>query len=232
MTASRTTSRIAHKPDFKNATGRHGYGDQSILSLTSKYTEIVEIDHGIEKVPVSALDPRLRRISPTSESGARPDLSPILRQAAEDGSIHWLRWETVSGVKTAVFSFSADKGKSPYAVDYCCFQTLGQVGSYDWKPFKKIVGLHGELFIDPDSGTIVRLIAQAELKPTDFVQLEDARIDYGMVTIDGHDYLVPVDSFTHTEVLSSGDSNQGYLMRRTFLVAGYGNYRLAGAAQK
>jgi len=231
MTASKMISRYGHLNAFGDPV-RRGMSDQSIMSLTSKYTETVDINQGIEKVSASGVDPHLRRISPTSESSTRPALSLILRQADEGGNIHWLRWETILGARAAVFSFAVDKSKSLYGVDYCCFLTPGQVGGTDWKPFKKAVGLHGEFFIDPDTGKTLRIVIQAEFAPTDFVDREDTRIDFGAVIIGGNTYIVPVGSFTHTEVISSGDSFNKFSTSRTLLVASYINYRLAGTAHK
>jgi hypothetical protein len=94
------------------------------------------------------------------------------------------------------------------------------------------VGLHGEFFIDPDTGTTLRIVMQAEFAPTDFVEQEDTRIDYGTTTIGDNLYVVPVGSFTLIGVDSAGDSSRGYVMRRTILVAGYSNFSLAVAAQK
>jgi hypothetical protein len=160
LTALKAVSRYGHIKAFSGGVGgatkwgtSRDFGDQSIMSLTSRYTETVEIDQGIEKVSASGVDQHLRRISPTSEGGTRPALSLILRQADEGGNIHWLRWETISGARAAVFSFAVDKRNALYSVDYCCFLTFGQVGGNDWKPFKKTVGLHGKFFIDPDTGT-------------------------------------------------------------------------------
>jgi hypothetical protein len=208
-------------------------GDIRIMRLTSRYMETVEIDQGVEKVTVSTEDPHLKRISQVSEGGTRPAMSLIISKAVEGGNIHWLRWETINGTKTAVFSFAVDKSKAPYAVDYCCFPTLGSFGeTVERKPFKKTVGLHGEFFIDPDTGTTLRMVMQAEFAPSDFVKQEDTRIDYGKETIGGNMYVVPEGSFTLVGVNSGGDSTLGFVMRRTMLVAGYSDYHLAGAAQK
>ena len=208
-------------------------GDKSIMSLTSKYMETVENDQGVEKVTVSGADPRMRRLSQTSEGGTRPAPSMILRQANEGGNVRWLRWETINGVKTAVFSFAVDKKNALYGVDYCCFPTRGNFGGdSEWKPFKKTVGLHGEFFIEPDTGTTLRIVMQAEFVPTDFVEQEDTRIDYGKETIDGNTYVVPVGSFMKIQVDSTGDSDKGYIMRRTFLVASYANFHPAKPAKK
>jgi len=206
-------------------------GDGRIMSLSSKYPETVEFNQGIEKVTASKADIRLTRVSPIAEHNTRPAQSLILRKADEGGNIHWLRWETISGVKAAVFSYEVDKKYALYSIDYCCFPTRDNI-SLDWYPFKKIVGLRGEFFIDPDTGTTLRLVMQAELASTDFVEQEDTRIDYGTATIDGNTYVLPVGSFTHIELDVGGDSTQGFILRRTLLVAGYADYSLAGAAQK
>jgi hypothetical protein len=193
--------------------------------------ETVEIDQGIEKVAASTADPHLRRISPMSEGDTRPALSLMMSKAVEGGNIHWLRWETINGTRTAVFSFAVDKSKALYTVDYCCFPTYRDM-DVEWKPYKKTVGMHGEFFIDPDTGTTLRMVTQAELSPTDYVEQEDTRIDYGKETIGGNMYSVPEGSITQIDLDAGGDSPKGKIMHRTFLVAGYSDYRLAGAAQK
>jgi len=206
-------------------------GDGRIMSLTSKYPETVEFNQGIEKVTASKADIRLTRVSPIAENSTRPALSLILRKADEGGKIHWLRWETINGAKTAVFSYEVDKINIPYGVDYCCFPTKNSIDT-NWAPFKKTVGLRGEFFINPDTGTTLRLVMQAELASTDFVEQEDTRIDYGTATIDGNTYVLPVGSFTHIETDVGGDSTKGFILRRTLLVAGYSDFSVAGAIKK
>jgi hypothetical protein len=241
LTAMKAVAHYGHLNDF-NRWGNYGgvqqggmvrdRGDKSIMNLTSRYTETVEIDQGVEKVTVSTADSHLRRISPMSEGGTRPAPNLIISKAVEGGNIRWLRWETISGTKTAVFSFAVDKRNELYAVDYCCFLTARNQ-DFEWKPYKKTVGLHGELFIDPDTGTTFRIVLQAELSPTDYVEQEDTRIDYGKETVDGNVYVVPEGSFTQVYLDAAGDTpTKGPVMRRTILVAGYSNYALASAAHK
>jgi hypothetical protein len=240
VTARKAVAHYGHLNDFSRWGNRGGAqqgglvrdrGDRRIMSLTSRYMETVEIDQGIEKVAASTADPHLRRISPMSEGDTRPALSLMMSKAVEGGNIHWLRWETINGTRTAVFSFAVDKSKALYTVDYCCFPTYRDM-DVEWKPYKKTVGMHGEFFIDPDTGTTLRMVTQAELSPTDYVEQEDTRIDYGKETIGGNMYSVPEGSITQIDLDAGGDSPKGKIMHRTFLVAGYSDYRLAGAAQK
>jgi len=211
------------------------------MRLLGTHTAKVESDKGIELIPPAKQKAPWSQNGQISEGGPGPILSVILMEAAAAGKLTWLRWEIVNGRQTAVFSFSVEKKNSHYQVNYCCFPVTDDTGrlGYEgvepnfqtgtsWKSFKTIVGFHGEFFIDPDTGTIVRLITQAELKPTDFVHQEDMRIDYGSVSVGDKTYVLPLNSFTFTEVVPNGDNYAArYSVRHTLFSVAYGNYQSA-----
>jgi hypothetical protein len=98
-----------------------------------------------------------------------------------------------------------------------------------WDTFNKVVGYHGEFFIIPNTGIVVRVITRAEMKPTDFVSKEDRRIDYGPVVIDGKAYLLPRVSVTAMEAVPNADnSTKTCTFRHTLFHVSYQNYKLAG----
>jgi hypothetical protein len=210
------------------------------------HAEEIETDKGAEQIPVVKTKVPWGANGQVSEGGPGPSLSVILQEAADGGKLNWLRWETVSGKQFAVFSFAVDKKKSQYVVHYCCFPVTGDTGrmgyegtaanfqtATDWKDFKSTVPYRGEFFIDPDSGIIIRLITQAGLKPSDFVHQEDIRIDYAPLVIDGKPLVLPIDSFTLTEVVPNGDNYAAvYSVRHTLFTAVYENYQLAGSTEK
>ena len=100
----------------------------------------------------------------------------------------------------------------------------------DWKPFNSKSGYHGELFLDADSGVILRTIVEAEFKPSDFVHYEDIRVDYAPMPIGGNNLYVPVRSFTIAEIVPNGDSFAAhYAVRHQFVTGDYKEYQLAGA---
>jgi hypothetical protein len=204
--------------------------DHTIMRLKARFSETIKIEEGAESVTASKDDPRLRKINQTPEGGVRPSPSQMLRKADENGSIQWLRWESINGVKTAVFSFSVNKKKALYSVDYCCFLKSDGAG-YKLDSFKKTLGLHGEFFIDPETGNTRRIIMLAEFSPTDFVEREDTRIDFDAVAINGNSYFVPVTSIRKSEVSSLGDSQKGYLKIRTIMVASYADYCSVGCSE-
>ena len=170
--------------------------------------------------------------------GQGPVLTTVLQEAQASGKLSWLRWETVKGKQIAVFSFSVDKKKTHYLINDCCFLDVDQNGdqfreyspvgkdSYvAWKDLKTIVPYHGELFVDPETGTIVRLVTQADLKGSK-VHQEDTRIDYGPVTVAGKQLIVPVQSYVNTEVVASDAPGAGkYIVRRTMFAADYRGYQ-------
>jgi hypothetical protein len=184
-----------------------------------------------------------------------PELNSALNEAQGAGKVTWLRWELVNGKKTAVFAYSVEKKKAHYAVNYCCYPDTDQAGvanfssasagsahgsggggahgnfqtNTSWKPWKTNTGYHGELFINPDTGIVVRLISQADFKPSDVVHQEDTRIDYEPVTVGDKTLVVPVKSFTNTEDVPKGEDSSGkFSLRHTLFYSEYKNYQLGG----
>lgn len=209
------------------------------MRLIGSHTSTVESEKGLEIVPKVTQKQPWGQNGQISEGGQGPVLSVILQEAA--GTLQWKRWETVRGRTTAVFSFGVPKKKSHYEVHYCCFpqsQDYGRMGyegtganlqyGTTWKDFKATVGYHGELFVDPESGAILRLATQAELKPSDFVHQEDMRIDYGPVRVGEKEFILPMETFTITEVVPNGDNGAArYSVRHTLFHMTYSEYRPA-----
>ena len=104
----------------------------------------------------------------------------------------------------------------------------------DYSPYKNVPPYHGEFFIDPDTGVVVRMIALAELKSSDMVHQVDTRIDYGPVTVGDKSLVLPLKTIVDTEVVPYGESGAGgYHTRATLFTSEYKNQQLAGAtAQK
>jgi hypothetical protein len=251
LTATRTTFRFQdHLPAAVEDQGKHNgkapgqpNGDLVIHYIGSTDTQ-VESQGGAEI---------LSKVKDATQWGANnqialaeqgPVLTTVLQEAQAAGKISWLRWETIYGRQTAVFSFAVDKKKSRYVINYCCFpdteqeitapfHTGGQVGvqgstqtSIAWVPYKAIVPYHGELFIDAQTGIVVRLITEADVKPMETVHQEDTLIDYGSVTVNGKPVVVPVRSIVDTEVFPGMlDPNGRHIPRRTVFTAEYKDYK-------
>jgi len=245
LTATKVTSRFQDETVNTSSTpGLVVAATNSFQRKSEARTEPVEIDHGIEKPSASQAKTKWGENHEISEGDPGLNLGAVVQEAEAGGKIEWLRWETIDGKQAAVFSFAVDKKKAHYAVSYCCFPSTdtqsgiaasgtfapipGEIQSVTtWRPFKKVVGYHGELYIDPESGTVVRVVARADLKPTEYVHQEMVRIDYGPILAGVKQYEAPIASYVVNEVVPGGDSGTGaiYSVRHTLLIAEYISYR-------
>jgi hypothetical protein len=219
----------------------------------------VTIENGAEKASTAKDKTPWGANGQIALQGQGPILGSVLQEAQAAGKITWLRWETVNGRQTAVFAFAVDKKKTHYTVNYCCFPDVDQSGTahftgqmgtgapggkagsgggakgnfqtntnYD-KYFKSTVPYHGEIFVEPETGIVLRLVTIAEFKTSDLVHQEDQRIDYGPATIDGKALMVPVGAVIDTEVVPNGDSGSAgkYSTRHTLFTAAYKDFKTA-----
>jgi len=181
------------------------------------------------------------------------NLNTVFQAAQESGSIQWLRWELINGKPAAVYSFGVPKKLTKLDVNICCFPKIDQQGiahfynatngaafggaggaggvsgdfqtTTDWHEFTATPPFHGELFIDPDSGVIVRMITEAEFRPTEVVHQVDTRVDYAPVKAGGKVVVVPVKTFVNTLVVPGGESGSGtYTTRCTLFTSEYTHY--------
>lgn len=208
----------------------------------------VQIQGGVEQNPLAKDKTRWGANGYIALLGNGPALASVISEAQAAGKIDFLRWEPVNGKSAAVYTFSVDKKKTHYAVNYCCFPDVDQAGSIrfgaaspggghpvsgnlqtatSWHNYKETVPYHGEIFIDPDTGIIVRLVTQAEFKSNDVVHQEDQRIDFAPVTVGSKSLVLPVKTVINTEVAPNGDSQAAgkYSTRHTLFTSEYKNYQ-------
>ena len=126
-----------------------------------------------------------------------PILGTVLEDAARS-KLAWSHWEQGVSGPMAVFSYSVPKEKSHYTVDYCCVAEQSATSVADLSPFRQIVAYHGEIAVDPASGTILRLMLQAEMKASDPVAKSSIMVEYGPVEIGDRTYFCPVRSVSST----------------------------------
>ena len=226
----------------------------SFIHFINSTEEHVPIQHGAEQLPAQTNKIPWGANKMIALMEPDPDLVMVHREAQESGTIEWLRWELVNGRHTAVYIFSVPRKKSRLALNVCCFPSVRQTGkatfytaltapalgggasgggvtgnfqtNTDWNNFKATVPYHGTLFIDPATGTVLRMIVEAELNPSEVVHQVDTRIDYGPMNVLGKTLIVPVKTYINTEVVPNGDSGSGgYKTRRTLFTTEFKNYQ-------
>ena len=203
-------------------------------------TDSVQISQGVEREVSPESKVNWGENGQISDGESIPSLPNLFQEASASGKLTFTNWGTVNGKTAAVFSFAVTKKKSRYTLDYCCFPiaetvVADQTPSGDamitpgastrvtrWRPFKKAAPYHGFLYIDPESGAILRTVTIAELKPFDFIRMEEECIDYAPGTIDGKAGVVLSRRVRLTEAVPGGDTRPAsYPVRRTLLVAEY-----------
>ncbi len=121
-----------------------------------------------------------------------PILGTVLVDAARS-KLAWSHWEDGSNGIEAVFSYEVSKEKSHYEVNYCC-TPKSEIEWNQMAPFRQLSGYHGEITVNPQDGTIVRLSVEANLSAADPITRAALVVEYGSVAIGGKSYVCPVRS--------------------------------------
>jgi VWFA-related protein len=118
------------------------------------------------------------------------EFGPILATVLSDlprGKLAWSHWEQGSARPVAVFSFAVPKAASHYQVRFCCVSP---------HLFQQLPGYHGEITIDPQDGTILRLTLLADLGKDDPIRKADLMVEYSPVELGGQKYFCPAKSIS------------------------------------
>jgi hypothetical protein len=156
-----------------------------------------------------------------------PALGVILTDASK-GIMKWSHWEQTAAGQVAVFHFEVPQAASHYTVSYCCVRgsqdTAGAVSfgmdaknasldgsdSYHGTP-----SYHGNLYLDPVTGAVLRVTIESDLKPSDPIMRAATSVQYGTVEIGGNSYIGPVHSIaiSLTKSHAKGDMSDMEILR-------------------
>ncbi len=250
LTVQKTTLRFSDNPssymqDFRVAQGNGTLTGGPLRNVVGNHIRylgrtsvVAESAGGVERI-VSGQNKKVNDPQgPIAWGEFGPILGILLQDATANGSLGWARWDQIGGKQVAVFSFSVDRKNSHYAVNYCCFPNYDMSGGHigpsqtivDWKPFKANEPYHGEFFVDPLSGIVLRMMTQIEPKTTDFVHQEDTRVDYAPAVLGGKAYMLPISATVLTNVVITGEGGgQSYTEVRSILESSYSKYQPLGS---
>jgi VWFA-related protein len=146
-----------------------------------------------------------------------PALAIVLSDSLK-GRVTWSHWEQTAEGKLGVFHYRVPKAASHFVVSYCCSWNALNSGStaatagFRNNPTNQYAGTgpnneasdaisyhgtpayHGDLYIDPQSGAVLRVTVDAELESTAVLTRASLAIQYGKVDIGGHTYICPMRS--------------------------------------
>jgi len=115
-----------------------------------------------------------------------PVLGFVHDAIASPGFLTWRRWEQSPSGLRAVFHYRIPVEKSLYIQSGCCLPD-----GEGTTAFGRLAGYHGEITLDPSSGAILRLQAEAEIAHFPPISRSDIMISYGPVEIGGQSYICP-----------------------------------------
>jgi VWFA-related protein len=122
---------------------------------------------------------------PASVSSAG-EFGSMLKEVFEPASMArfaWLRREQVRGRTLQVFSYTVQAAHSRYRITYRGAQQKDPV----------FAAFHGQVAVDPETGTVLRLSLQTEPLPADLpVRQVSLAIDYDEVAVADQIYLLPI----------------------------------------
>ena len=207
--AVRSTARYEEGIDHADETG-HQIGYQPLHWVaTSKDTMLFRNGHEVAEAAGKKDTPtQLEQATLATVGTFGPILGAVTDAIAAPGGLTWSRWEQRSAGRRAVFAFSVPQPDSRYRVGYCCLPDGG--GNIT---LQILTGYHGEIAIDPDSGAILRLAIEADLRPDLPIHRSDILVEYGPVEIGSKTYISPVKSVSLSRsrtVLNMMDDAQSF----------------------
>jgi len=183
--ATRNTSRFESQPSSANLAGYSPVRAVDQSTATVFYRDGQEF----EDAGVSA---RGKRQSPDKGLTTWGEFGPILGIVVMDAArshLEWSHWELGSSGALAVFRYSVPKEKSHYDVRFCC---VIQQHGFEFSVLKQLAGYHGEIAVDPASGTIMRLSLVADLAPGNPIEQASILVEYGPQDVGGETFICPV----------------------------------------
>ena len=219
-------SRVVHRFDD---TAAHGNG---VLRLRGTFAGELTLRDGaeafhLESISDSAPIGEKRRVNERWWEGAVTSgefgsilAIPFLGHAR----FTWRHWQTLSGTRVAVIGYSVPESASRFTVYWCC--------KLEWNGYRQMSqnpACQGELSIDPDSGAVLRVTAQAVHLPRSFpIRQSQTIVEYLPVTLGGNAFLYPARSLSFIEELSPITGDRGHFLNRIE----YRSFRRFGAESK
>ena len=118
---------------------------------------------------------------------SRGEFGTILREIFDPASaaeFNWDHWTTLRHHPAHVYWFRVPRERSEYHIAF---------GQYNRFQRSVVVGQHGFIYVDQDTGKVLRVLADADSFPDGFaVRSSSTHIDYDAVEISGRSFLLPI----------------------------------------
>ena len=185
--ATRTTVRYEDTPQLAEG---WTHVDYHALHVVETEKANVFFRAGDEAVELKGGQPQAERNNLLTTYGTfGPILAELRRPVETPGWMKWVRWEKGPEGTRAVFGFEIPAAESTDFEGGCCLPDSDGIDS-----FRIQAGYHGEIAINPATGTILRLQLQFDLQEYVPEDVDEVQIDYRPIKIGGKTYFCPVRS--------------------------------------
>lgn len=144
-----------------------------------------------------------RQVPPRSGLTNWGVFGPLLEVVVNDisgGGAKWGHWEQGTRSTMAVFRYDVPEDQSNYNVQYCCFtsgKSWDSSGKELWNVYESLTpSYHGEIAVDPESGTILRLTIETVIPDRQPIYGAEVLVEYGPIELGGREYFLPTKSVT------------------------------------
>ena len=131
-------------------------------------------------------EPGSQGIGLTTSGEFGPILATVIGDAVH-GQVSWGHWEQGTSGPVAVVQYVVPQRASHYTVSF----GLIAIGNDRQQSKPQIPAYHGEIAIDPESGSILRLTLDTELNPPYQEFRHSVAVEYSSVTIGDRAYICP-----------------------------------------
>jgi hypothetical protein len=150
----------------------------------------------------------------------------IILTDASKGILKWSHWEQSAAGPVAVYHYEVPPTASHYWVNYCCVRSSlnahdnapgaeNGIRGFDTNSYHGTPSYHGDLYLDPATGSVLRVTIESDLKPSDPISRAAISVQYGPVEIGGKSYICPVHSIaiSLTKSHAGGDMSDREILR-------------------
>ena len=185
--AARTTLRYEDTPQSKDDQAQVDFQPMHVAELSKARVLYRAGNEVVESKSLETDDSSDRFMITHGTFG--PLLAELRRAVGNSGQMKWVHWESGPEGSRAVFGFVVPASESRYFEGGCCLpENEGQ------DLFRIQAGYRGEIAIDPENGTVLRLQMQFDLHNYVPMDLDEIAIEYGPVEIGRKTYFCPIRS--------------------------------------
>jgi len=190
--ATRYTTHFDNETDAGQATWQNSLNETRPMRVIGTYSMTVAFRQGSEvhEKAGKGARPEPSRTGLTTNGEFGPILGIVLGDAISSRSVTWSRWEQGERGPIAVFRYLVPQDHSSYTT-----QIPDGLKLIELHP-----GYHGEIAIDPATGSILRISVVTDMAPPHQAIAMAMLIEYAPVTMGGRTYICPVHGVAYSKI--------------------------------